>query len=66
MHFGPVDLVKFAEAMGAQGLMIKDADDVGPTLRKAMAMEGPVLVGVHVDYRDNPSLMAAMHEDVII
>ncbi|WP_425067622.1 acetolactate synthase AlsS [Reyranella sp.] len=66
VHFGPVDLVKFAEAMGAQGLMIKDADDVGPTLRKAMAMEGPVLVGVHVDYRDNPSLMAAMHEDVII
>jgi hypothetical protein len=25
-----------------------------------------VLVGVHVDYRDNPGLMAAMHEDVII
>jgi len=66
VQFGPVDLVKFAESMGAQGLMIKDADDVGPTLRKAMAMEGPVLVGVHVDYRDNPGLMAAMHEDVII
>jgi hypothetical protein len=29
-------------------------------------MEGPVLVGVHVDYRDNPGLIAAMHEDVII
>jgi len=66
VHFGPVDLVKFAESMGAQGLMIKDAGDVGPTLRKAIAMEGPVLVGVPVDYRDNPSLMAAMHEDVII
>ncbi len=52
--------------MGAQGLMIKDADEIGPVLRKAMAMEGPVLVGVHVDYRDNPGLMAAMHEDVII
>jgi acetolactate synthase-1/2/3 large subunit len=66
VHFGPVDLVKFAEAMGAQGLMIKDADSIESTLRKAMAIEGPVLVGVHVDYRDNPSLMAAMHEDVII
>ncbi len=66
VHFGPVDLVKFAESMGAQGLMIKDADAIESTLRKAMAMEGPVLVGVHVDYRDNPGLMAAMHEDVII
>ena len=66
VHFGPVDLVKFAESMGAQGLMIKDADSIEPTLRKAMAMDGPVLVGVHVDYRDNPALMAAMHEDVII
>ncbi len=66
VHFGPVDLVKFAESMGAQGLMIKDADAIEPTLRKAMAMDGPVLVGVHVDYRDNPALMAAMHEDVII
>jgi acetolactate synthase-1/2/3 large subunit len=66
VHFGPVDLVKFAESMGAQGLMIRTADEIDPVLRKAMAMEGPVLVGVHVDYRDNPGLMAAMHEDVII
>ncbi len=65
VNFGPVDLVKFAESMGAQE-MIKDADAIEPTLRKAMAMDGPVLVGVHVDYRDNPALMAAMHEDVII
>lgn len=66
VHFGPVDVVKFAEALGAQGLLIRDADEVGPVLRKAMAMDGPVLVGVPVDYRDNPGLMAVMHEDVII
>jgi hypothetical protein len=28
-------------------------------------MDGPVLVGVPVDYRDNQSLMAALHADVI-
>jgi acetolactate synthase-1/2/3 large subunit len=66
VRFGPVDLVKFAESMGARGIMIDRADQVGPALRRAMAMEGPVLVGVPVDYRDNPGLIAAMHEDVMV
>ena len=65
IRFGPVDVVKFAESMGAKGFHITSADDVAPTLKKAMAMDGPVLVGVPVDYRDNPGLMAAMHPEVI-
>ncbi len=65
IRFGPVDVVKFAESMGAKGFHITSADDVAPVLKKAMAMDGPVLVGVPVDYRDNPALMAAMHADVI-
>ena len=65
VRFGPVDVVKFAELMGAKGFQIGSPDEVGPVLKKAMAMDGPVLVGVPVDYRDNPSLMAALHPDVI-
>jgi len=65
VHFGPVDVVKFAESMGAQGLMIDGPDQIAPVLRRAMAMDGPVLVGVPVDYRDNPGLMSALHADVI-
>jgi acetolactate synthase-1/2/3 large subunit len=65
VHFGPVDVVKFAESMGAQGLMIDGPDQIAPVLRRAMAMDGPVLVGVPVDYRDNPGLMGALHADVI-
>jgi acetolactate synthase-1/2/3 large subunit len=38
---------------------------VAPVLRQAMEMPGPVVVGVRVDYRDNPGLMAAMHPDVL-
>jgi len=45
--------------------MSPSPDDVGPTLKKAMAMDGPVLIGVPVDYRDNQGLMAALHPDVI-
>ena len=52
-------------SMGAKGLQIRSAEEIGPVLRKAMAMDGPVLVGVLVDYRDNQSLMAALHADVI-
>jgi acetolactate synthase I/II/III large subunit len=66
VRFGPVDVVKFAESMGAHGLRIESPDQVGPVLRRAMAMDGPVIVGVPVDYRDNPGLMAALHPDVII
>jgi len=65
VHFGPVDVVKFAESMGAQGLMIDGPDQIAPVLRRAMAMDGPVLVGVPVDYRDNPGLMETLHADVI-
>jgi acetolactate synthase-1/2/3 large subunit len=65
VHFGPVDVVKFAESMGARGLRIDGPDQVAPVLRQAMGIAGPVVVGVPVDYRDNPGLMAALHDDVL-
>ena len=66
VRFGPVDVVKFAESMGAKGLQIGSPDEIGTVLKKAMAMNGPVVVGVPVDYRDNQGLMAALHADVIL
>jgi len=65
VRFGPVDPVKFAESMGARGLMIEAPEHAASVLRRAMEMPGPVVVGVPVDYRDNAGLMAAMHADVI-
>ncbi len=65
VDLGPVDVVKFAESMGARGLLIEGPDQVAPALREAMDTPGPVIVGVPVDYRDNPSLMTALHEDVL-
>ena len=54
--FGPVDPVKYAEAFGATGMMIRSADEIGPVLKKAFDTPGPVIVGLHVDYRDNHKL----------
>ena len=65
IHFGPVDIVKFAEAMGARGFQIDSPDRMAPVPRAAMAASGPVLVGLPVNYRDNASLMAALHPSVL-
>jgi len=35
------------------------------TLRKAMAMPGPAIIGVHVDYRDNYKLFEPVDERTI-
>jgi acetolactate synthase-1/2/3 large subunit len=65
VDFGPVDVVKFAEAFGAKGLIIDTPDQIAPTLKKALALDGPVVVGVPVDYRDNHRLMEIVHPSVL-
>jgi acetolactate synthase-1/2/3 large subunit len=65
VDFGPVDYIKYAEAFGATGFMIKEADDIGPVMKKAFEAGGPVIVGVHVDYRDNHKLFEMVHENSI-
>ena len=65
VEFGPVDIVKFAEAFGAQGLMIESPDQIAPTFKKAFEMQGPVLIGVPVDYRDNHKLMEMVHPNAL-
>ena len=64
-QFGPIDVVKYAEAFGAAGYRINHPDELAPTLRKAMETPGPVLIDVPVDYRDNPGLMGGLHPGVI-
>lgn len=63
VDFGPVDVVTLAEAFGAKGLRIDTPDEISSTLKKALATQGPVLVGVPVDYRDNHKLMEIVHPD---
>jgi acetolactate synthase-1/2/3 large subunit len=65
VKLGPVDIVRFAEAFGAKGLRIERPDEISSTLKKALAMQGPVLVGVPVDYRDNHRLMEIVHPEAL-
>jgi acetolactate synthase-1/2/3 large subunit len=65
VDFGPVDVVRFAEAFGAKGLRIETPDQISSTIKKALAMEGPVIVGVPVDYRDNHQFMEIVHPNAL-
>jgi acetolactate synthase I/II/III large subunit len=65
VEFGPVDVVTFAESFGARGLTISQPDEIATTLKRALALEGPVVVGIPVDYRDNHRLMEIVHPTVL-
>jgi acetolactate synthase-1/2/3 large subunit len=66
VDFGPVDVVKYAEAFGAKGLFIKSADEIGSQLHQAFLMPGPVLIGINVDYRDNHKLFEKVHQHLLV
>jgi acetolactate synthase-1/2/3 large subunit len=66
VDFGPVDVVQYAEAFGAKGLFINSPDEIGPQLRKAFEIPGPVLIGINVDYRDNHLLFEKVHTHLLI
>jgi acetolactate synthase-1/2/3 large subunit len=65
VDFGPVDVVKYAEAFGTTGIMIDSPEQIGPQLRKAFEVPGPVLIGVRVDYRDNHLLFDKAREHLL-
>jgi len=66
VDFGPVDNVKFAEAMGATGFHVERPEAFAPTLRKAMEISGPVIIEVPVDYSHNRELGQQVRSEAII
>jgi Thiamine pyrophosphate enzyme, C-terminal TPP binding domain len=65
VDFGRVDVVLFAQSFGAHGLRIDTPDQIAPTLEQALAMQGPVVIGIPVDYRDNHQLAEIVHPTVL-
>ena len=66
VEFGPINYIKYAQAFGATGLMTNTPDDVAPVMKKAFDTSGPVIVGVHVDYRDNHQLFEMTKGDRLL
>jgi len=64
IELGPVDVVKYAEAFGAKGMMIRSPEEITPVLKRALDYrDGPVVIGVHVDYSDNHKLFETVNAD---
>ncbi|AWV73001.1 acetolactate synthase AlsS [Latilactobacillus curvatus] len=66
VKFGPVDFVQYAESFGATGLRVEKAADLGKVLDQAFTIDGPVLVDVPVDYKDNQLLGQALLPDQLV
>lgn len=47
------DFARLAEAYGATGMVVRKAEDVTPTLRRAMEVEGPVVIDFQVAPGEN-------------
>ncbi|SHI55685.1 biosynthetic-type acetolactate synthase large subunit [Parasporobacterium paucivorans] len=54
-----VDFVKLAEAMGAKGYRVTKREEVEPVLRKALALNEPVLIECQIDPDDKVFPMVA-------
>ncbi|WIE00111.1 acetolactate synthase AlsS [Latilactobacillus curvatus] len=66
VKFGPVDFVQYAESFGVTGLRVEKAADLGKVLDQAFAIDGPVLVDVPIDYKDNQLLGQALLPDQLV
>jgi acetolactate synthase I/II/III large subunit len=53
VEFGNPDFVKYAESFGIAGFRPDHAADLLPTLRRALDVDGPAVVEVPIDYREN-------------
>ncbi len=51
--FGNPDLVDFARSFGIPGFRVGAAAELYPTLMRALEVDGPSLVDVPIDYREN-------------
>ena len=53
VEFGNPDFVAYAESFGMAGFRPASADDLYPTLMRALDVPGPSVVEVPIDYREN-------------
>ena len=56
VEFGNPDFVAYAESFGIPGFRPDSADDLYPTLKRALDLPGPSVIDVPIDYAENVRL----------
>ncbi|HGO3201195.1 TPA: acetolactate synthase AlsS [Staphylococcus aureus] len=64
VDFGPVDFVKYAESFGAKGLRVTNQEELEEAIKEGYETDGPVLIDIPVNYKDNIKLSTNMLPDV--
>ncbi|HCD7083332.1 TPA: acetolactate synthase AlsS [Staphylococcus aureus] len=64
VDFGPVDFVKYAESFGAKGLRVTNQEELEAAIKEGYETDGPVLIYIPVNYKDNIKLSTNMLPDV--
>lgn len=62
VDFGNPDFVKYAQSFGANGYQINSADELLPTLNKALSEGGVSVIACPVDYSENMQLVNKLGE----
>lgn len=63
VDFGSVDFVKYAESFGAKGLRVTNQKELEDAIKKGYEIEGPVVIDIPVNYKDNVKLSTNMLPD---
>lgn len=64
VDFGLVDFVKYAESFGAKGLRVTNQEELEAAIKEGYETDGPVLIDIPVNYKDNIKLSTNMLPDV--
>src|SRR6185369_12548413 len=56
VEFGNPDFVDYARSFGIAGFRPESAEDLYPTLKRALEVDGPAVVDVPIDYAENVRL----------
>ena len=65
IEFKNPDFVKYAESFGAKGYRVERAEDLLPTLKKAIADDTVVIIDCPVDYSENMKLTGPAEGDEV-
>jgi acetolactate synthase-1/2/3 large subunit len=64
VDFGPIDIVKHAESYGAVGLRVNHPGELEAIMMKALAIAGPVIVEVPIDYSGSIELGKTLKPEI--
>jgi acetolactate synthase-1/2/3 large subunit len=65
VQLGDYDVVRYAEAFGANGIRVSSLDEFADAFKQSLSDPGVTIIDVPVDYTHNAELFAQLHEGAL-